>query len=372
MRVQIAQPVTTHQIETHLRATFPQYSVINRSGIVIVGDGAATGVMIKPSGQNAFTLAWGFPSMAVQMVLTLTIVLTGILPGLLAFGIVWLVVRSGVDRLKREVSTVMMGGVAPQPALDPSAPRPPAPGAALTIGGVASFLMALFGLLSVAAMPGARGNRLLDLVFWIVLGVSLLMLHTEAKLANQGAPRRGPARMVLGVAAVLNGLLSFVFLFDAQGGYVVRLLVDGLFWLATGGILIASHLNKLPAAVDGKKLSIGMFVAGGVFALFGVLSLVDVVTFLESGMVFNFFALLLVPRILLHFVLAAAAVMQGVWLQRGPLAPAVASMPQQPSYPQAAYPQLSYPQPAQPAYAQPYPQQYAQPAAAQQWPGNGA
>src|SRR6478609_9825074 len=128
MRVQLAYPgATAQQIEAHFRSVFPRYSVISRAGSVIVGDGAATGVLLKRSGPNDVTLVWAFPSMAVQMILTLAIVLTGILPGLALFGITWLVVSSGVARLKQEVATVLSGGAPPAQIALPAADAPTAP-----------------------------------------------------------------------------------------------------------------------------------------------------------------------------------------------------------------------------------------------------
>jgi hypothetical protein len=77
--------------------------------MVLVGNGSATGVLIKARGNNA-SLIWAFPSMGVQLVLTLLIVFSGILPGLLLFLIVWLMVKGGVDEIKRNISGVLQGG----------------------------------------------------------------------------------------------------------------------------------------------------------------------------------------------------------------------------------------------------------------------
>ncbi len=61
MKVQLAYPgATPQQIEAHLRASFPRYTVTSRAGMALVGDGAATGVLVKPSGPGQVTLVWAF------------------------------------------------------------------------------------------------------------------------------------------------------------------------------------------------------------------------------------------------------------------------------------------------------------------------
>lgn len=79
---------------------FPHYTYSVRAHTLVVGNGAATGVVLVPKGGNTVSLAWGFPNMGVQLILTLAIVFTGILPGLILFGLVWAVVSSDVDRMK--------------------------------------------------------------------------------------------------------------------------------------------------------------------------------------------------------------------------------------------------------------------------------
>ncbi len=80
------------QVVQWLQSTMPQYTYTVRGNYVIVGAGSATGVLIRGAGPGRAKLIWAFPSMAVQLLLTLGMVFTGILPGLVAFGIVWLVV----------------------------------------------------------------------------------------------------------------------------------------------------------------------------------------------------------------------------------------------------------------------------------------
>jgi hypothetical protein len=63
MTVPLAWPnATPQQLEAHLRASFPRYNVTMRAGFPLVGDGLATGVLVKPSGAGA-NLVWAFPSM---------------------------------------------------------------------------------------------------------------------------------------------------------------------------------------------------------------------------------------------------------------------------------------------------------------------
>jgi hypothetical protein len=97
------------QLQQWLQGALPQYTYTTRANMVLVGNGSATGVLIKASGNNA-SLVWAFPSMGVQLVLTLLIVLSGILPGLLLFLIVWLAVKGGVDEIKQNIAGVLQGG----------------------------------------------------------------------------------------------------------------------------------------------------------------------------------------------------------------------------------------------------------------------
>jgi hypothetical protein len=97
------------QLQQWLQGALPQYTYTTRANMVLVGKGSATGVLIKPS-RNGASLVWAFPSMGVQLVLTLLIVLSGILPGLLLFLIVWLVVKGGVDEIKQNIAGVLQGG----------------------------------------------------------------------------------------------------------------------------------------------------------------------------------------------------------------------------------------------------------------------
>jgi hypothetical protein len=364
MKVQIAQPsATSQQIEAYLRQSFPRYSVISRAGVTIVGDGAATGVMVKPSGPGFVTLAWAFPSMGVQMLLTLSIVLTGILPGLIIFGIVWLSVKGGVARLKQEVSTVLAGGAPMQSAAPAAAvgagPLSPKPGSFATIAAVACFVMAVLTLTSTFAYSLGGGGGIFDAVIWVATGVGLLMLNGEG----------GSGRLVIGIASIVHGLVAFPNAFlTASGFYTVRGVLAGLFWLATGAVFIASHAKKLP---EPKKVAPLVMVAGGVLALFGLLSFFDVYDFMDRGLSFGLVTVIMLVRGLLWLALAGAAFGRAAAMRTSELGPEVAAPAypaQQPAYAQQGYPQQAYPQqpayPQQQAYAQPQPgypqQQYPQ------------
>ncbi|PRQ05234.1 hypothetical protein [Enhygromyxa salina] len=98
-----------------LKTALPQYQSTVRMGkVIIVGTGMATGIGIVPKGPNRARLNWQFPSMGVQMLLTLAIVFTGILPGLVAFLIVWLSVKSDVQKIERDITAALASGAPPQ------------------------------------------------------------------------------------------------------------------------------------------------------------------------------------------------------------------------------------------------------------------
>jgi hypothetical protein len=109
MNVQSAYPLTNAQeVLGFLQAQLPQYKCFVRQNFVVVGNGSATGVIIKPGGGNNATLAWAFPSMGVQLLVTLSI-FAGLLPGLILFGIVWLSVKGGVDEIRKNIAGVLSG-----------------------------------------------------------------------------------------------------------------------------------------------------------------------------------------------------------------------------------------------------------------------
>lgn len=102
------------QLATQLRPAFPNYKIAARGRkVVVIGTGSATGVGIAIRGPHQAKLNWQFPSLGVQMLLTVGIVFTGILPGLIAFLIVWLVVKDDVKRIEQEVTTVLQNAAPP-------------------------------------------------------------------------------------------------------------------------------------------------------------------------------------------------------------------------------------------------------------------
>jgi hypothetical protein len=306
MRAQLAYPgATPQQIESHLRALFPRYSVISRAGSVLVGDGAATGVMLKRNGPSDVTLIWAFPNIAVQMVLTLAIVLTGILPGLVLFGITWLVVRNDVARLKQEVASVLSGGAPPAQAPLPAGDAPLSPPSLLgLVASIVAFAIALFSLLGPARAAGL-GSAL----FWIAAGTAGCMLHFEQKRAFETrTAAAGTGRMVLAIAAVLHGLLALVSAFSTFSDfYLARSIFSAVFFIATGVVLILVHTGKLVA----EKILWTQLVAGAVLALFGVLGFYDLVEIFD-GLDFNVFSLALGMRSLAWIALGGVLVARGL------------------------------------------------------------
>ncbi|MBI2389735.1 MAG: hypothetical protein HYV09_09075 [Deltaproteobacteria bacterium] len=390
MQVQMAWPmVPAPQLEAHLRAAFPRYSVTTRAGVVLVGDGAATGVMIKQSGQGTAKLVWAFPSMAAQIAVTLFMVLTGLLPGLIVFGIVWLTVKGGVARLKQEVATVLAGGApvqAPLPAASGTAPVPP--GALASIGGIVSFVMALLSLAPTIFFGVFVGGGVLDAVTWIVIGVGALMLHGEQKRAFEtGAAASGPGRILVAAGALVRGLLVFPTLFVGNELWVVRGVIAAIFWLTAGGWLFAVHSKK----PEPQKVAQPLIAAGVVLALFGLFGFYEVYEWLDRGADFNVVTVALALRGVLYVVLGVLSIARASALRKLPMGAGVAaaapmqagpvSWPQaQPSYPQQGYPQQGYPQQGYPQQGYPqqgYPQQGPAPSgpvqpgqAAPPWPGS--
>lgn len=110
MDIQSAFPLNNKDQLLHwLRATLPRYTYTTRAGVVIVGSGASTGVMIKTNGPHHGSLGWALPSMGVQLLLTLG-VFAGILPGLLVWLLVWLAVKGDVEKIKHDLAQHLATG----------------------------------------------------------------------------------------------------------------------------------------------------------------------------------------------------------------------------------------------------------------------
>jgi len=96
-----------------LRSVRPDYSyelVENRfiQG-VIVGDGKVSGVQANLK-DGTISLGWQMPDKVVRMLLPLSIVLSGLLPGLLLFLIVWLINRGRIESIKADIAFILSGG----------------------------------------------------------------------------------------------------------------------------------------------------------------------------------------------------------------------------------------------------------------------
>jgi hypothetical protein len=346
MIVQLAYPATSEQLAAHFRTAFPSYTVTMRAGNVLVGAGAATGVMIQLKGQGQAKLVWAFPSMAAQIVLMLSVVLTGLLPGLLVLLIVWLATKGGVARLEQEVSQVLAGGAPPQGAFPPRAPGAslPDPGAHAMIAGIVCFVMALLAFAQLTS-PGSGPGGILAALCWVGLGGGLMMRQSEDKRAFEtGSPQAGPGLLVAGISAALLGVVAVLGLFGPSSGFgLVRRVLYVTFWLAAGALAIAASQKKGPPAASTLKIG------GGVLISFGLLGLYDVVGWVLQGVVFNVFTIFMVLRALGLLGLGGLA-----------FARATSALPPTTAAGFPAQPQAGYPAPQQPGY--PAPQQPGYPA----------
>ncbi|MDO9018957.1 MAG: hypothetical protein Q8S73_00615 [Deltaproteobacteria bacterium] len=162
MRVQIAQPVASaQQLQGFFQSTLPRYEHFSRGGSAVVGAGLMVGVVVKPDGPNAVSLGWEIPNLGVKLLMVLSI-FAGILPGLLLWGLVWMVISGDVERLKQEIAqalttgTVQAGGpMAPMQSI-PS--RPGRPGGVALAFGMVFTLMALGAFAYAAYMLDRAGS----------------------------------------------------------------------------------------------------------------------------------------------------------------------------------------------------------------------
>ncbi len=149
------------QVVQWLQSMMPGYKAYTvRGSYVTVGAGSATGVLIRSAGPGRAKLIWAFPSMAVQLILTLAIVFSGILPGLLAFGIVWLVVSGDVNRMRNDIAQALMGQ-APVAGAQAVALAPSSGGGGLLVGGIFMLLFAIgsFGFAASGFSDADRADR---------------------------------------------------------------------------------------------------------------------------------------------------------------------------------------------------------------------
>ncbi|MBL8603215.1 MAG: hypothetical protein JNK72_14925 [Myxococcales bacterium] len=148
MEIQTQLPLHDKQgLAQHLQRMFPQYKVEPNMHGVIVGNGLATGVLVRDMGNGRAKLIWEFPSLATKFFVILTIVF-GILPGLILFGLVWAVTNGDVDRMRNEVSHALVNG-APAAMGAPGMPGMAGmPGVAMAPTGPRRGMAVTFGLLT--------------------------------------------------------------------------------------------------------------------------------------------------------------------------------------------------------------------------------
>ncbi|APR85669.1 Hypothetical protein A7982_11018 [Minicystis rosea] len=349
----------------------------------IVGDGLATGVMLKPAGPGLLKTGWAFPSAVTQILVLLTI-LAGLLPGLTLFLIVWLSTKGGVARLEQEIATVLAGGPSPQLAAGP--PRvglgsPPQPTIFPLIAAGAFFVFALNWILGLATSNGEFHVISLSGLFWFALGGAAVMVHFEEKARSEayaeGSSRAsappGPALLIGGIAAVLSGLVDL-----AELAYVfsIYLIAHAVVWIGVGGVLIKTHLDRAKGDTVPSKPNPVEMVPGVLFGLFGLVAAFDML----MSMTTTYVSVLIILHELLRMIawLGLAAATLGHYITRNNAYRNQSSAPQQgyappgpPAYgpPQPGYgapPQQGYGQPQQ-GYGAPPQQGYGQPQ-----PGYGA
>jgi hypothetical protein len=265
-------------LAAHLRRAFPRYTVTMRGGAPILGDGLATGVMLKPAGPGQVEAVWAFPSVIAQLLVTLTI-LAGLLPGLVLFLVVWLVTRGGVARLQQEIATVLAGGSSPQAGLPPPGATSGArPTVATLVAAGACFVLGLSWLVGRVASHMPFSPWSFSGLFWFALGAGAILLHGEEQ---RPSPQRGPGTLVLGVSAVLIALAWLT-------GHLFRPLIDvwffldilsSLLWLAAGATLL--HARTQPPAPGKPSPLLLVIAADGVLS--AVLVLLNLNPVLSNG-----------------------------------------------------------------------------------------
>ena len=162
MRVQIAQPVVSaQQLQGFFQSTLPRYEHFSRGGSAVVGAGLMVGVVVKPDGPNAVSLGWEIPNLGVKLFMVLSI-FAGILPGLLLWGIVWMVISGDVERLKQEIAQALTTGTAqaggPMAQMQSNPSRPGKPGGVALAFGMVFTLMALGAFAYAAYMLDRAGS----------------------------------------------------------------------------------------------------------------------------------------------------------------------------------------------------------------------
>lgn len=152
MDIATIQPVQgLPHLQQILRNTLPHYRVEMTAAGLVLSDGVCTGLQLKLGSPQTVKTSWIIPNVGVRLLWGLTTVLTGILPGLVIYGIIYLAVKEGVAKVERDVSTILRGGtVAPPVSAGPGGPatpvRPRAPGGALLVAAIAAVVIGLCSL----------------------------------------------------------------------------------------------------------------------------------------------------------------------------------------------------------------------------------
>jgi hypothetical protein len=151
MDIATIQPVMgLPHLQQVLQATLPQYTFVIRANSLVVGHGLCTGLQLKLATPSCVRTSWVIPNMAVQIMWSLTMVLTGIIPGLLVYGLIYLIVKSDVVQIEQHIQTILRGGAVPHQShaiAQHTAPtNPPKPGSLPLVGAAVSTLIALGSL----------------------------------------------------------------------------------------------------------------------------------------------------------------------------------------------------------------------------------
>ena len=343
MQIQTPQAaIPADQLAQMLRQSFPRYTVTIRGGVPIVGDGLATGVMIKPAGPGILETGWAFPSAITQVLVMLTI-LAGLLPGLTLLLIVWLVTKGGVARLEQEIATVLSGGPSPQLAAGPYrsavGSAPPPPNVFPLIGAGACFLFAVKWLIGMVLSTHEISVLSFSNVLWIGLGVAAVMVHLDEKNASEAHARGssaapGPALLIGGVCAVLMGISVF---FDLMYFVSIGIFFHGFLWLGVGAMLIKAHLDRAKGDTAPAQPNPAALAAGAAFGLSALVAVYDMLMFMTSTYGTVLFVFQSFLRAIAWATLAAAVF--GRYFARSNAYRAQASSPgaPQPGYPPPGY-----------------------------------
>jgi len=279
MNLELPNPIESpEQLRAHLAAALPQYSVTSRGGVPIVGMGSVTGVIVKPVGPKTVKLIWGYPSMVAQVLLMLGTVATGILPGLIVIGIMWLVIKGDVARIDQDIATALTSG-APPPSTATTRTSsfvPPKPGASLLI---AASACAWFALRSGSDALRYLESGSLEPIFavpalcWLGLASASAMVYSAERSAHAAhlqsggtaAPRPPGKGALLGAVSALGLALvgALVIVRYASGLSGSGGPLGPLTWLLIAIALFMAHgrnaqSDGAPAAPNAAMVPLGL------------------------------------------------------------------------------------------------------------------